>query len=83
VLVPDKPVPTMTHTYPNPFNPETTISFAVKSRGTVRLAIYGVTGQLVRTLVDETLAEGPIRAFGTAVMMRGGRCPAAYISTSL
>ena len=48
----------MTRSYPNPFNPETTISFAVKSRGAVSLAIYDVAGQLVRTLVDETLAEG-------------------------
>jgi len=44
--------------YPNPFNPETTIAFAVKESANVRLAIYNVKGQLVRTLVDAKLPAG-------------------------
>jgi hypothetical protein len=43
---------------PNPFNPKTTIAFALDRSGTVRLAVYDVRGQLVRTLVDESLAAG-------------------------
>nr|HPH61728.1 FlgD immunoglobulin-like domain containing protein [Candidatus Syntrophosphaera sp.] len=44
--------------YPNPFNPETTISFSLKEAGPVTLDIYNVKGQLVRRLVDEALNSG-------------------------
>jgi hypothetical protein len=44
--------------YPNPFNPQTIISFAVKDRTTVRLEIYNLKGQLVRTLVNEWTDKG-------------------------
>ena len=37
--------------YPNPFNPETTISYSVKDREPVTLEIYNIKGQLVKTLV--------------------------------
>ena len=40
---------------PNPFNPRTTISFAIADEGPVRLRIYDIRGRLVRTLVDEAL----------------------------
>jgi flagellar hook assembly protein FlgD len=33
----------------------TTIKFDIKEKGLVRLCIYNVAGQLVRTLVDEEL----------------------------
>jgi len=48
--------------YPNPFNPETTITCDVASAGTVRLAVYASTGQLVRTLVDEERSVGTYSA---------------------
>lgn len=44
--------------YPNPFNPETTISFSLKEAGPVTLDIYNIRGQLVRRLVDEDLSSG-------------------------
>jgi len=44
--------------YPNPFNPETTISYSVMKPGRVRLQIYNLKGQLVRSLVDEEHAAG-------------------------
>jgi uncharacterized membrane protein len=44
--------------YPNPFNPETTISYSVKEPGRVKLEVYNIRGQLVRTLIDEDHATG-------------------------
>ncbi len=43
---------------PNPFNPVTTIRFALAEPGRVRLAVYDVRGALVETLVDDVLPEG-------------------------
>ncbi len=47
--------------YPNPFNPETTISFSTRQAGPVRLSIYNLKGQLVRDLVDGSLPAGQHR----------------------
>ena len=44
--------------YPNPFNPETTISYSVKEPGRVKMEVYNIRGQLVRTLVDEEQTTG-------------------------
>jgi hypothetical protein len=47
--------------YPNPFNPETTISYDIKDATNVRLALYNVKGQLVRNLVNADQASGRYR----------------------
>jgi len=39
---------------PNPFNPQTEISFVLPSRSAVHLRVYDVSGQLVRSLIDGT-----------------------------
>jgi len=44
--------------YPNPFNPETTISFVVTTRTKVKIQIFNLGGQLVKTLVDEEKVAG-------------------------
>lgn len=44
--------------YPNPFNPETTISFEIPESGTVSLQIYNLKGQLIRTLINDFLPAG-------------------------
>ena len=44
--------------YPNPFNPETLISFDIKVKTPVRIEIYNTKGQLVRTLVNEWIDKG-------------------------
>jgi hypothetical protein len=36
---------------PNPFNPQTTITYEVPQTCTVRLSIHSLTGQCIRTLV--------------------------------
>ncbi len=44
--------------YPNPFNPETTISFGLQKAGAVRITLFNLKGQIVRTLVDANLNAG-------------------------
>jgi hypothetical protein len=44
--------------YPNPFNPETTISYHIAQPGMVKLNIYNIKGQKVKTLVNENNAVG-------------------------
>jgi DNA/RNA endonuclease YhcR with UshA esterase domain len=44
--------------YPNPFNPETRISFEIPQAHQVKLVIYNVLGQKVRTLTQEAYEAG-------------------------
>lgn len=45
--------------YPNPFNPATTLSYVLPESGRVRMTVYDVKGRLVRTLVDRSETAGP------------------------
>ena len=47
--------------YPNPFNPGTTIEYALDRRATVRIDIVNLLGQTVRTLVDDLKEAGSHR----------------------
>jgi len=47
--------------HPNPFNPQTDIVFSLHRAQRVNLAVYDVTGRLVRQLADELFAPGEQR----------------------
>jgi hypothetical protein len=42
--------------FPNPFNPRTTIQFALPNAGRTRVTVFDVAGHHVKTLLDEDLA---------------------------
>ncbi|MBN98825.1 MAG: hypothetical protein CME16_06180 [Gemmatimonadetes bacterium] len=48
----------LSHNYPNPFNPYTTIEYGVRGFARVELAIFDLLGQNIRTLVDADQAPG-------------------------
>lgn len=48
----------LSQNFPNPFNPNTNISFQIPVAGHVYINIYDVSGKLVRTLVDEHKERG-------------------------
>ncbi len=58
---PDRPAPdglVLETARPNPFNPLTTICFTLPRTGPVRLAVYDLSGHLVRVLMNEVRAAG-------------------------
>jgi hypothetical protein len=44
--------------YPNPFNPSTTIKYALSAAGVVKLVVYDLLGREVRTLVNGNMPAG-------------------------
>ncbi len=48
----------MSQSYPNPFNPTTTIEFNLPKRSNVTVKIYNLLGQQVQSLVDQEFSVG-------------------------
>ena len=48
----------LTGAYPNPFNPATTIEFALEKRGPVNLSVYDMLGRSIAVLVDSEMNAG-------------------------
>lgn len=44
--------------YPNPFNPSTTINFSIKNESKVKLSIFNIKGQKIKTLVNTSFTRG-------------------------
>jgi hypothetical protein len=44
--------------FPNPFNPHTSFRFKLKEKAPVKLQIFNLNGQLVRTLIDAEMEAG-------------------------
>ncbi len=53
----------MHQNYPNPFNPTTQIKFGLQKKSKVRLEIFNILGQKVKTLINTSLAAGAHTAF--------------------
>jgi hypothetical protein len=85
----DTPVPgsfRLHQNYPNPFNPETSIRFDVPSGAgatRTRLAIYSVSGELVRVLVDEIRPPGFYEARWDGTNQHGAPVPSGVYFYSL
>ena len=58
--------------FPNPFNPQTKISFNLPEADNVSLKIYNIRGELVTVLVDELLTPGSYSFFWRPVNEAGG-----------
>ena len=55
-VVPLKPL--LYNNYPNPFNPSTTIEYSIPQTGRVKLRIFNMKGQKVKTLIDGDIEKG-------------------------
>ncbi|HEU4724420.1 MAG TPA: FlgD immunoglobulin-like domain containing protein, partial [Candidatus Eisenbacteria bacterium] len=43
---------------PNPLNPETTLSFQIRTPGRVTVKVFDLNGRLVKTLLDDSRGAG-------------------------
>jgi hypothetical protein len=59
VLTTPRAYTTMNLPYPNPFNPQTTLSFELRQAGNVSLRIYNIEGRYVATVHSGPLSAGP------------------------
>ncbi|MEZ4699160.1 MAG: T9SS type A sorting domain-containing protein [Rhodothermales bacterium] len=66
------PINNRTHNYPNPFNPTTTITFALSEQAQVRLTVYDMLGREVERLVDSIQEAGSHEVTFNAGDLPGG-----------
>ena len=64
---------TLGDAYPNPFNPQTSVEFAVSSDGFVKIEIFNSVGQVVASMVDQDLSAGAYTATWDALDSSGNQ----------
>jgi hypothetical protein len=77
--------PILAIAYPNPFNPETAISYSVSNNGPVTMRIYAIDGRLVRTLKNgESTVAGTYEVRWNGVNDQGRHVPSGiyFVKTS-
>ena len=70
--VPAATRPRIQKSFPNPFNPMTTIEFSVPKPGPVRVGIIDIHGRRVTTLVNDTMNSGVYRVRWNGKNQNGG-----------
>jgi hypothetical protein len=63
------------NSYPNPFNPETTISYELTQSGAVDLTVYNMLGQKISTLINGFAEEGSYKAVWNGLDANGTEMP--------
>ncbi len=48
----------ISNAYPNPFNPSTTVNIDIPEAGLLNISVYNLKGQLVSTVINETVYAG-------------------------
>jgi len=56
--MPAQGLTTLLENYPNPFNPETTITFSLANDSAVQIEICNVKGQIVKTILNRHISAG-------------------------
>jgi|WetSurMetagenome_2_1015567.scaffolds.fasta_scaffold36411_1 hypothetical protein len=52
----------LSNAYPNPFNPETNVKFSIPQTSNVKLIVYNLLGQEVKTLLNKEMQPGSFSA---------------------
>lgn len=68
----------LSQNYPNPFNPNTTIRFEIPQSDWVKLEIFNILGQKVKTLVDEYKNAG-----GHSIIWKGTNKCGRHVATGV
>jgi flagellar hook assembly protein FlgD len=74
---------TLKQNFPNPFNPSTMIEYSLDEPAPVRIEIFDIRGELVRTLVNEYQQSGVHTAAWNGKTDTGGALPTGVYSYSL
>lgn len=68
---------------PNPFNPTTTISFALQEEGNARVEVYNLKGQKVKTILSKQLNAGKHQVDWNGTDEKGNICGSGIYFYSL
>ncbi len=62
----------LSQNFPNPFNPSTTIRFAIPKTSDVNLTVYNILGQRIETLLNKEVSAGTYNVMFDASGLSGG-----------